>query len=148
MKAFGLQLKALYFKDDAHRQNYMKLFKRFPYCNAEYASASYIAAIPEIFKCFSLRFQKDGPFDWYLERLNQFEDCSQPIDAKVEALTGQTEAMVHLAINLWNKSDGLNLTYGLSIWDDKLYHAALQAIQIRREFMSLNNLYTAIQYNE
>ncbi len=57
MKVFGMPLGTLHFLNDDHVKHCSKMFEKFPYCNAEYAAASYIAAVPEIFKCFSIEIQ-------------------------------------------------------------------------------------------
>ncbi|MCI3922660.1 DUF2538 family protein [Paenibacillus sp. TRM 82003] len=124
----------MYFINDIHKQNYFECLNKFNCDNREYSSASYIAAHPEIFKCFSLSDQFHGPFDWYFDHLytmdNPNENLAQ-INGDTAPLTGQTTALVHLGLNLWN-GHLFDLANGLSIWDSEFYAVALEAINLRR----------------
>ncbi|REK71487.1 hypothetical protein [Paenibacillus paeoniae] len=125
----------MYFINDIHNQNYIECMEQFNCNNREYISACYIAAYPEIFKCFSLSYQFNGPFDWFFEHLYTV-DIPNANDAQKNGdaapLTGQTTALVHLGLNLWN-GHSFDLASGLSIWDSELYSVALQAINLRWE---------------
>lgn len=125
----------LYFTSADHRQNFMSSIEKFNCNNSEFMSACYIAAYPEIFKCFSLQQQDHGPFDWYFEHLFAADDPeanNTPKTGDTAPLTNQTTALVHLGLNLWNGVP-LDLAHGLSIWDSELYEVALQAINLRRQ---------------
>jgi hypothetical protein len=126
---------ALFFVNDDHRHNYQRCIDKFQCGNREYSSTCYLAAHPDIFKCFALDLQVHGPFDWYFEYLHDDIETegSTGIQQKgsTAPLTSQTVALVHLALNLWNGSK-FDLADGLSIWDSDLYKVALQAIELRR----------------
>lgn len=128
----------MYFVNQAHKKNLEKLAEVFPAVrkNSEYRAACYIAAHPEIFKCFSIDKQQHGPFDWYFDYLDNPEDFIKRRDRNETSgdtapLTGQTRELVELALNLWNGHQ-FDLSYGLSMWDGDLYRLALQAIDLRR----------------
>lgn len=59
---------------------------------------------PEIFKCYSIDDQMHSPFDWYFEHLDPTSDrhSNEFTNGDVSPLTGQTTALVHLALNFWN----------------------------------------------
>lgn len=126
---------ALFFINDDHRQNYQRCIEKFQCRNREYTSTCYIASVPEIFNCFSLQEQIHGPFDWYFDHLQDTgeggDQTNEEPKGNVSPLTGQTTALVRLAINLWNGYE-FDLADGLSIWDSDLYKVALQAIALRR----------------
>lgn len=129
MKKTSINCDAVYFSSDAHWRNFQCCTNKFPYHTKEYISICYLAAYPDIFKCFTLERQEDGPFDWYL---NCLEDSLQEYPTgSVAALTEQTAALVNLALNLsrWREFD---LAHALGIWDSELYTVALQAIDLRR----------------
>lgn len=121
----------MHFINDIHKQNYLACMNKFKCKNREYISTCYIAAYPEIFKCFSLREQVHGPFDWYFDADNP-ETNSTPKTGDTAPLTNQTTALIHLGLNLWN-GHSFDLANGLSIWDSELYTVALQAIKLRRQ---------------
>jgi hypothetical protein len=99
----------LVFTNDEHEANYRRCIEKFQCKNLEYSSTCYLAAHPEIFKCFTLELQVHGPFDWYFEYLHDDIDtegsaCTQQTGSTAP-LTNQTHALVHLALNLWNGSE-------------------------------------------
>ncbi|BBH22616.1 hypothetical protein Back11_39610 [Paenibacillus baekrokdamisoli] len=93
-----LSNKDLYWVNEDHKQNFHRCIAQFKYHNS--------AAHPEIFKCFLLKAQLSGPFDWYFERLEVTTEVDSDIDSFAKGdtspLTGQTTALVRLALNLWN----------------------------------------------
>lgn len=126
----------IFFTNFDHKTNYRHCLEKFQCQNPEYSSTCYLAAYPEIFKCFSLELQVHGPFDWYFEHLyhsTDFQDQNgnQRFTGNTAPLTSQTTALVHLALNLWN-GHKFDLAEGLLIWDSDLYKVALQAIDLRR----------------
>ncbi|KQN96192.1 hypothetical protein ASF12_25600 [Paenibacillus sp. Leaf72] len=124
--------KVVYFSSDAHWRNFQRCTNKFPYRTKEYISSCYLAAYPEVFKCFELDQQEDGPFDWYFNCLDNISlQEEHRSTGSFAPLTGQTTALFHLALNLWN-GYSFDLARGLSIWDSKLYTVALQAINLRR----------------
>lgn len=128
----------MYFVNAEHQLNFDKLAKKFPVIknSIQYRATCYIAAHPEIFKCFKLELQEDGPFDWYFDYL---EDPDKFVKRRIEGkttgntapLTGQTVELVNLALNLWNGRE-FDLSSGITEWNETLYRVALQAIQLRR----------------
>lgn len=128
----------MYFVNKMHKKNFEKLADIFTLVriSREYRAACYIAALPEIFKCFSPDKQEHGPFNWYFDYLDNPEDFIARRDRGETSgdpapLTGQTRELVELALNLWNGRE-FDLSYGLSTWDGDLYKVALQAIDLRR----------------
>jgi len=135
----------VYFVSDAHMQHFQACIKKFHCRNSEYTSTCYLAAYPAIFKCFSLRDQEDGPFDWYFEYLEAVTGANSnhreyTSKGDIAPLTGQTTALVRLALNLWNGRE-FDLSEGLAIWNFDLYKIALQAIDLRRSEPILNILH-------
>ncbi|MGG4143880.1 hypothetical protein ABEW34_12170 [Paenibacillus algorifonticola] len=128
----------VYFTNEAHQGNFLKCMHQFKCNNREYRSTCYLAAFPEIFKCFSLENQENGPFDWYFEQMQNADSANYEgsIKGNTAPLTSQTNALVHLALNLWN-GNKFDLADGLSIWDTDLYKVALQAIDLRRREQEL-----------
>ncbi|WP_027093004.1 hypothetical protein [Cohnella thermotolerans] len=116
----------IYFANDDHKRNFGRLIERFPkaYSNGEYLSACYLAAYPEICKCFVLDEQEHGPFDWFISSDETAAD-------ETAALTGQTWRLAELAVNLWNGRP-VNLAEGIDVWDEVIFQTALQAIWLRR----------------
>lgn len=128
----------MFFVNSQHQLNFDSLVVKFPQAIKEndYTAACYIAAHPEIFKCFKLDMQEDGPFDWYLDYLDDSEDFIKRRDqgkttGDTAPLTGSTRSLVELALNFWN-GYSFDLGYGLSTWDRQLYMVALQAIDLKR----------------
>lgn len=125
----------VFFVNDDHERNYQTCIQKFQCKNPEYSSTCYLAALPDIFKCFTLHLQVHGPFDWYFDHLYDTADSQNPTfdqpKGTISALTGQITVLVRLALNLWNGHE-FDLTEGLSIWDSDLYKVALQAIDLRR----------------
>ncbi|MCM3700344.1 DUF6075 family protein [Paenibacillus macerans] len=131
MKENPINRSEVYFSNEAHKQNFQKCEQKFPCRTKEYTSTCYLAAYPEIFKCFYLEQQEYGPFDWYFDCLDHVSLQEHRSTGSTAPLTGQTTALVHLALNLWNGQE-FDLTEGLTIWDYELYRVALQAIELRR----------------
>jgi len=136
----------LFFANDIHKHNFDRCIDKFQNHNREYISTCYLAAVPEIFKCFKLELQTHGPFDWYFEHNTENSEKNgkppkiYPITGPMAPLTSQTTALVHLALNLWNGYK-FDLAEGLSIWDTDLFNIALQAIYLRRgEPIYLSNI--------
>lgn len=125
------EVSAIFFTSDSHKNNFLHCLEKFHNRNQEYISTCYIAAFPEIFKCFRLESQIHSPFEWYYNHLENNQNETQQATVSVAPLTGQTTALVHLALNLWNGQE-FDLARGLSIWDSELYTVALQAINLRR----------------
>lgn len=131
MRENPINYSQIYFSNEAHQGNFQKCMHKFVCRSNEYISTCYLAAYPEIYKCFELVQQIDSPFDWYYacsDNISLQEDRSTGSTAP---LTGQTIALVHLALNLWNGRE-FDLASGLSIWDSELYTVAFQAINLRR----------------
>lgn len=133
---------ALFYTDNQHKINFLRCIEKFGCLNREYTSTCYIAAYPEIFKCFSLGQQQEGPFDWYficIETFNSDMNHTREHEStgSTAPLTSQTTALIHLALNLWNGYP-FDLAEGLSIWDTELYAVALQAIDLRRNGIRIN----------
>lgn len=123
----------VFYTDNQHKINFLRCTKKFGCFNQEYTSTCYIAAHPEIFKCFSLEHQIHGPFDWYFEHLTSLAEhrSRNSTNGDTSPLTGQTTALVRLGLNLWNGYE-FDLVEGIAIWDSELYKVALQAIDLRR----------------
>lgn len=129
----------MYFVNETHKMNFERMAEVFPRArkNSEYRAACYIAAHPEIFKCFVPDRQEHGPFSWYFDYLDNMEDFiarrdrGETTSGDPAPLTGQTHELVELALNLWNGRE-CDLSSGLSIWDRDMYRVALQAIDLRR----------------
>lgn len=128
----------MFFVNYQHRINFNSLIIKFPQAikESDYRSACYIAAHPEIFKCFELGKQKESPFDWYFDYLNDPEDFVKRRDqgkttGDTAPLSGGTRPLLDLALNLWN-GRSFDLSYCLSMWDEELYRVALQSIELKR----------------
>ncbi|WP_135554881.1 DUF6075 family protein [Paenibacillus cymbidii] len=131
MKGSPINDSQVYFSDEAHQENFQKCIQKFACHSKEYISTCYLAAHPEIHKCFELEQQENGPFDWYFDTLDNVSFQEHRSTGSTGPLTGQTTALVHLALNLWNGRE-FDLASGLSTWDSELYTVALQAIHLRR----------------
>ncbi|CAM4344686.1 hypothetical protein FHS16_002505 [Paenibacillus endophyticus] len=136
MKITPIDYNAVYFSSDAHWRNFQCCTNKFPYHTKEYISTCYVAAYPDIFKCFELGQQENGPFDWYFDCLDNITLQEHRPTGSTAPLTGQTTALVQLALNLWN-GHSFDLASGLSIWDSELYAVALQAINLRQQGRSI-----------
>ncbi|MDY7989806.1 hypothetical protein UY286_05210 [Paenibacillus polymyxa] len=128
----------MYFVNAEHQLNFQKLAEKFPGVrqNSEYRATCYIAAHPEIFKCFKLELQEHGPFDWYFDYLDNPDKFIElrnqgKTTGDTAPLTGQTIELVKLALNFWNGRE-FDLSSGIVSWDITLYQVAMQAIQLRR----------------
>lgn len=135
----------MFFVNNQHKRNFEAITVKFPGVikNSEYRAACYIAAHPEIFKCFELNKQNHGPFDWYFDYLHDPDDFIARRDrgktsGDTAPLTGSTRLLVELAINLWGGSIPVNLADGLVLWDSDLYRVAMQAIDLRRRRPAFN----------
>ncbi|WP_427180059.1 hypothetical protein [Paenibacillus sp. TC-CSREp1] len=101
MKGNSMTYSKVYFSNEAHKQNLQKCIQKFACWTKEYISACYLAAHQEIFKCFELEQQENGPFDWYFDCLDHVSLQEHRSTVSTAPLTGQTTALVHLALNLW-----------------------------------------------
>lgn len=127
------------FIDQQHEQNYNAMKLRYRYVDfdkdGEYRSTCYIAALPEIFKCFALEKQSNGPFEWLFD---YYEDLEQMHKGKTSGntapLTGATWALCGIALSLWN-GRGCDLS-GIAGLDPELYLVVLQALDLRRRQQS------------
>lgn len=121
-----------WYANEQHKENFDKIAVKFPLAltNGQYRAACYIAAHPEIFKCFKLDKQINGPFDWVFARLEPDAGLDSSTGTTAP-LTGNTWALVHLALNLWNGRE-FDLESGLTLWDRDLYTVALRAMDLRR----------------
>ncbi|KAA8747239.1 DUF6075 family protein [Paenibacillus sp. UASWS1643] len=114
----------VYFSNEAHKHNFQKCVQKFANRTKEYTSTYYLATYPDIFKCFELEQQETGPFDWYFDCLDNISLQEHRSTGSTAPLTGQTTALVNLALNLWNGKE-FDLASGLYIWDSELYSFAL-----------------------
>lgn len=132
----------IYFTDELHRENFAKLQARYPHNdfskNGEYRSVCYIAALPDIFKCFDLSKQVHGPFEWLWE---YFADPDEYVErgetsGSTAPLTSGTWALCEIALSLWNGREcDLAKISGL---DPALYLVVLQAMDLRRRAQSFD----------
>ncbi|AOZ92290.1 DUF6075 family protein [Paenibacillus crassostreae] len=136
MRRNPINYNRIYFLNEAHQENFRKCIQKFACRTNEYTSTCYLAAYPEIFKCFDLERQENGPFDWYFDSLDNVSLQEHRSTGSTAPLTGQTTALVNLALNLWNGKE-FDLASGLSIWDSELYAVALQAINLRQQGRSI-----------
>lgn len=121
-----------WYANEEHQDNFKTIAAKFPLAlkdNGQYRAACYIAAFPEIFKCFDLSKQVNGPFDWYFAHLDPEPD--DETTGSTAGLTGGTYPLVELALNLWN-GHKFDLEAGLVTWDAELYTLALRAMDLRR----------------
>lgn len=129
----------IFFDGPKHRHNYEKMIARFKHIdfetNGEYRSTCYIAALPQIFKCFDLDKLESGPFGWlfdYFDDPSTFAERMESggIAASVAPLTGQTWALCKIALSLWNGRE-CDIS-DISDLDIGLYLVVLQALDLRR----------------
>lgn len=141
----------IFFESPKHRANYEHLkekFSRIDFArNQQYRSTCYIAALPEIAKCYSLRKQENGPFDWLFDYLDDPDDFIKRSDrgettGTTAPLTGQTWALCKIALSLWNghECDISDITD----MDSQLYIVVLQALDLSRRRPSLDYTQYAI----
>lgn len=136
----------IYFVDDQHRQNFEKLLVKFPDArllgNGSYRSTCYLAALPEIFKCFTLSKQRHGPFSWYMylsdDELTEkeYEQVKREYGATLAPLTSGTRALCELAWSLWN-GHGFGVDQ-ITEMDPDLYRVVLQALELRRRRQTID----------
>ncbi|MEJ9221547.1 hypothetical protein P4H46_25535 [Paenibacillus glucanolyticus] len=138
MRRIPINFSQIYFANEVHKQNFQKCVQKFTYSTNEYTSTCYLAAYPDIFKCFELEQQENGPFDWYFDFLDSISLQEHHSIGSTAPLTGQKTALVNLALNLWNRKE-FDLASELSIWGSELYAVALQAINLRQQGRSINH---------
>jgi hypothetical protein len=125
----------LYFYDEKHEENFMRLVERFPQAesNFQYRVACYITSHPEIY--FKVE-DKNLPLAWAFDMaMDRFE-----VD-----FTNGFHQLIKLGMNLWNgwngwsKADGdpgdykpFDFDYALGTLDERNYQVLLQAVKIRR----------------
>lgn len=138
----------IYFVNDKHRQNFEKLQVKFPNAKraGDYRAACYIAAHPEIIKCFNVFRQKNGPFDWYFDYLEDPEDFIRRRDrgettGDTAPLTGQTRKLLELGLGLWN-GRSCDISFMMDL-DKDLYLVALQGIDLLRRRPTIDYAYMA-----
>lgn len=136
------------FTSKEHQQNFGKLKVKFPQCerDAYYRSACYLAAHPSIFKCFNAFRQKNGPFDWYFDYLEDPDDFVARRDrgqttGDTAPLTSQSRNLLDLGLSLWNGHE-CDMSFVMDL-DTELYLVALQAIDLLRRRPSINFEYVA-----
>lgn len=129
----------MHFVDTEHQTNFEKLVQKFNLAKSspDYKSVCYIAAHPEIFKCFKLEMQQESPFDWYYEYLDDPDTFQERCDkgkttGSIHSLNEPMVALIELALSLWTWR-GSDLSHGIDVWDEELYEVAVQAIQLRRK---------------
>lgn len=135
----------IYFLDEQHAENFIKFPLKFPRVtfdkNGQYRATCYIAAVPEVFKCFNLDAQVHGPFDWLFEFYEDPGDFQKRAErgettGRVGALTSQTWALCKIGLSLWN---GRDCDIGtISDMDPAMYLVVLQALDLRRRAPSFD----------
>lgn len=117
----------MYFVSDEHRINYnwlMKVYNLKQGQDLEYEANIYIAAYPEIFKCF----RKDN-IDLSFGPLADFFDNKS--GHNIAALTGSTIGMIDLGMSLYNGYQvSVNEIFG-SLTDEEMVEVCIEAIRIR-----------------
>jgi hypothetical protein len=138
----------IYFVNKEHQQNFGKLKVKFPNVSNEaaYRAACYIAAHPAIFKCFNAFRQKNGPFDWYFDYLEDPDDFADRRDrgettGDTAPLTGQTRYLLELGLSLWN-GHKCDMSFVMDL-DAELYLVAIQGIDLKRRRPSVDFSYFA-----
>lgn len=109
----------MYFYDDRHEANFVKMVERFPLGkdDPEYKVACYIIAHPEIFHK-ATRQNWVNPFDDWMDE----EDFSSGI-----------RYLVNLGLHLYGGGrHEFNLMDGLATWDTGNYQVFKQACEIRK----------------
>lgn len=129
----------MHFVNIEHQTNFEKLVEKFNLAKSspDYQSVCYIAAHPEIFKCFKLELQQASPFDWYYEYLDDSDTFQKRCDqgkttGSIHSLNESMVALIELALSLWT-GRGFDLSHGIDVWDEGIYEVAVQAIQLRRK---------------
>ncbi|NIK16587.1 hypothetical protein BDD39_003236 [Saccharococcus thermophilus] len=118
----------MYFTDDQHKQNYwylMNLYGLKQGGNVEYEASIYIAAYPEIFKCFGEKISTEfGPLAYLLD-----EELAQEGNHNIGALTGTTRRLVQFGMSLYN---GFPVSLAdVSMLGEEEFNVLMQAIAIR-----------------
>lgn len=117
----------MYFANNEHLENYkwlMQLYALSPGKDLEYEANIYIAAYPEIFKCF----RKDH-IDLGCGPLADIFDDERGHNAA--ALTGSTIRMVDLGMSLYNDYQVSVAEIICAVNDEKLFDVCIEAIRIR-----------------
>jgi hypothetical protein len=129
----------MHFVDTEHQTNFEKLVQKFNLAKSSpnYEAVCYIAAHPEIFKCFKLEIQQKSPFDWYYKYLDDPDTiqkrCNQgKTTGSIYSLNESMVALIQLALSLWTWR-GFDLSHAIDVWDEEIYEVAVQAIQLRRK---------------
>jgi len=110
----------MYFRNETHRQNFLKLLFHFNvFGDREYCVACYVLACPEIFR--KVAWSKcNNPFDFLKWRGSNRVDLSNGY-----------RLLVEMAKNLFNDRNQFNLMEGLRTWDEHLRRIFLEAVNIR-----------------
>lgn len=136
----------IYFVDAHHKRNYGALLVKFPQAKTQgdYRAACYIAAHPEIFKCFNAFKQKNGPFGWYMEYLEDPDAFIERRDkgettGDTAPLTGQTRKLVNIGLHLFNSDNKADADFAavMDLQPD-LYLVVLQALDLVRRQPSID----------
>ncbi len=121
----------MYFKDAEHEMNFnflLEYYKMEKGTNSEYEAAYYVAAVPDIFKCFnedSFKTDKNPLFS-----LADYEDEQNAFSFSHQALTDSTRALCEFALSLFN-GHPIDLGYIVAKTTKEFHQVLLQAINIR-----------------
>lgn len=124
----------MYFINDEHQYNYERFMSHYGLgqgVNGQYESQIYIAAIPDIFKCFDQIEKIDVNDGGPLYLLADWSEEKETFSLSHPALTGATTRLTEVGLSLYNGHPiGLDDVFGSVVQED-LLKALFQAMKIR-----------------
>jgi hypothetical protein len=127
----------MYFLNEEHERNYTELLVRFPVAidDAEYAVASYLASLPNVFWRFDMSELLNSPFDWLFKDLQVYEETEELPSCLMWLKDNSAEYyLALLGLQFWsgNKND-FQLNRALYNWNGDYIKIFEQSYKIFRK---------------
>lgn len=122
----------MYFVNDSHKENYWKMMEMFglnPGESVQYESSIYVAAYPDIFRCFNDGRPQSTSYSplFELMRWDEVENCNIPGHA---ALTGTTSKMVDFGFSCYN-GHRVSMDIVMDGLSNEVFEVMIQALKVR-----------------
>lgn len=115
----------MFFIDKEHELNYKEMLIRFPLArnDYQYKMGCYITSHPELYRKAKAYIDDESPVFWAYEAIEG--------EIKIDLTSGE-KLLIDLMLNLWNGTEGFDLSRAINVWDQKNFEVFMQSIKIVR----------------